>query len=223
MKILLYGELAIVPSGAPGTVGFFDSSGNGISADLKGRIYVSGSFDGLLTFGTTTLNSVNTTAPNAESAFFMATLLENGYWENAVQGIPLNNDTNTTQGYLVSNNQGDIFGTSSFSGQLQFGNNVVTSNTTIASNNDDIFLVDLVRDRLLDLIGISPTNAPVGGTITPIFDGTPSGNIYTGLVPSFEYYINSSGQLVPGCQSGESDPGLTYVGTSISPTELILQ
>ena len=59
---------------------------------------------------------------------------------------------------------------------------------------------------------------------TPLFNGTPSGNVYSDLIPSFDYFIDENENIIPGCRINLCcDPSLTYIGTACSPTELLLR
>src|SRR5205085_6952588 len=125
---------------------------------------------------------------------------------------------------ITSNCQGNIYAAGFFTDTILFGSTSLTSVHTAAGFLVDSWVTNVVSDRTINLIGLSDQTVLVGQLNDPIFNGTPSGNIYSGLTPSFDYFVDSNGNIVPGCRIEMCcDPSLIYVGTACSPTELLFR
>lgn len=183
----------------------------GITTDGQDNVYVIGYFEATVNFGDQSLTSTN------GYHYYVAKLTTNLNWVNVIQATGMYSPTITT-GIITTNYQGDIYACGNFDGSAIFGT------TTLISNNSDMWISNIVSDRSIQMLGIAPVSVNKGGNIVPIFNGFPSGNIYSQLIPAFDYYINTQGNIVSACRcSFCSDPSLRYLGTACSSTQLLIR
>jgi hypothetical protein len=114
----------VVSAGSSSTEGAW-----GITVDSSGNPFISGVFDGVVTFGTTTI-----TTQGARDVF-VATLDSNGYWQWAVCAGGADWDESYA---LTASNTGVLYVTGYFDGSALFGN------TTLSTHGDfDVFIAQL--------------------------------------------------------------------------------
>ncbi len=144
-----------------------------------------------------------------------------GLWSGAtLQSV----NGNAIGSAIVSNCQGNVYATGFFTDTVFFGSTALTSVHTASGFLVDTWVANVVSDRTIHLIGLAAQTVLAGQSNDPLFNGIPSGNIYSGLIPSFDYFVDASGNIVPGCRTTLCcDPSLTYIGTACSPTELMLR
>lgn len=186
-----------------------------IATDCCGNVYIAGTFTGTVAFGTTMLTTVN---PQA----FVARFTDAGQWTGALQSVQASPGGAVMTTGVTANCQGNAYATGAFAGSVDFGTTSLVSAAT--GSNFDAWVADVVADTTIRTTGVSTQVALPGDVVTPVFEGTPSGNLYTGLIPAFDYFANLSGDLVAGCKCELcADPILKYVGTACSATQLILR
>jgi len=111
---------------AGGTSG---ASGNGIATDLNGNSYLTGSFLGTVTFGSTSLTS------SGSSDVFVAKLSSSGSWSWSVNAGGTSSDYGTG---IAADSSGNSYLIGSFQGTATFGSTSLTSN-----GNSDLFVSKL--------------------------------------------------------------------------------
>lgn len=114
----------VVSAGSSSTEGAW-----GITVNSSGNPFISGVFDGVVTFGTTTI-----TTQGAHDVF-VATLDPNGHWQWAISA----GGTDWDEGYaLTASNTGVVYVTGYFDGSALFGD------TTLSTHGDfDVFIAKL--------------------------------------------------------------------------------
>lgn len=185
------------------------SGGSGITSDCSGNVYVLGAYSGIVTFGDTTLRSPSFTAA------FVVKVKPDRSWAGAIQSTASNN---TISGSITSNCQGNVYAIGSFAGSIQFGAGPPLRSFAL----QDGWIVNVVADRSVRLLGSSPVGAITDQLVTPTFVGTPTGNLYSGLVPAFDYFVDARGKLTARCKCEFcSDSDSVYFGTACSTTEIL--
>jgi hypothetical protein len=109
-----------------------DDWGWGIAVDTKGNTYITGSFNGTATFGTTTLVS------QGESDVFVAKLNANGDWQWAIKTGGTSYDG---RGGVAVDTSGNVYITGYFFGSATFG-----PFTLVSQGYSDVFITKLDTD-----------------------------------------------------------------------------
>jgi hypothetical protein len=198
------------------------SDGKSVTTDCSGNVYLSGEFSGPFFFGDQLLDG----GPNND--VYIAKLTPNLDWVNVTQSVgtsgTASNALSAGGTSIVTNCQGDVYAVGTINGPNQFGGTLLDSITSPEGTTNDMWLSDIVSDRTVRLLGVSPVSVGTGGSVTPVFLGIPSGMIYSGLIPAFDYFVNSSGAIIPICKCAFcDDPDLRYIGTACESTELMIR
>ncbi|MFN9952604.1 MAG: SBBP repeat-containing protein, partial [bacterium] len=131
---------------------------NGITVDGSGNIYITGSFNGIATFGNITLTSAG------DSDAFVAKLDSNGKFLSAQNFGGTLADTGLD---ITSDAKGNIYATGGFENTATFGNTSLTSAGSI-----DAFIVKLGDEVGETQITLIPNNTDsvfnLNGAATPI-------------------------------------------------------
>ena len=119
-----------------------DDDGNGIAVDSSGNAYVTGSFSGTATFGSTSLTG------SGGNDIFFAKLNSSGSWQWVVkpEGVEVGMDG------IAADSYGNLYVTGFFRGTATFGSTSLTS-----SGNQDIFIA-IHQDQDMDGVNNSVDN-----------------------------------------------------------------
>jgi Domain of unknown function (DUF4347)/Bacterial Ig-like domain/Beta-propeller repeat len=139
----------------------FDT-GNSIATDSSGNVYTTGSFNGSVTFGSTTLTS------NGSSDIFVTKFNSDGSvaWAKSFGGSNYDYDNG-----IATDSSGNVYTTGLFSFSATFGSTTLTSN-----GNEDIFVTKLNSDGSVAWAqNFGGSNYDIGYSIAT----DSSGNVYT--------------------------------------------
>jgi len=186
-----------------------------ISVDAKSDIYITGNFRNQVKFGNLTLDEVN-----GFENIFVAKMDRSGIWIWVNQ---CGNSNAYDEGYdIIADSQGNVFIAGYIIGQSTFGAITLTPSPNDGSTQN-ILIAQLIDDPDINLIGVASEDALITDTITPFIGAFATSNIFTNLIPSFDYGVNSNGELVPICKPNKYQyPEIKYIGTAVSPTQLLL-
>lgn len=190
------------------------SEGAGITTDCQGNVFTTGTFAGAVVFGDQTLTAANSSA-------YITKITPDGQWAGAIASVGGSDDI--ASGFAITSNcQGNIYAIGTFSGTVSFGGTELTS-VHVFDPNNDIFVVNVVSDRTIHLIGQAGASKLVGELLQPVFDGTTVTTTRNDLIPSFEYLIQEDGTITEICRCSHcGDTGSKYYGTACSTTSLII-
>ena len=176
--------------------------GNGISVDCNGNSYVTGSFDGTVTFGVVTLTS-------SSVDIFISKIDANGNWLWTVKA----GGTSFDNGYGISVDcNGNSYVTGTFIGTATFG--------TITLTGASIINVFVTKVHAFDLgvVGFLKENTTLNNLVEVCFPkGVILSDTFTNpLVPASNYYLDCD------CQFSDCNKcAKRYLGIALDPTNLL--
>jgi len=184
----------------------------GIVLDVQRNVYITGRYFAIAMFG----GQIPSLSAN-DNNILTAKLDNNGFWIWAVDaGF---NGYNESRG-ITLDYHGNIYTTGYITPCANFGSIQLCPSS---SNNENLFIAKQTDDTQINLIGIAQTSGFAGQYLDPKFDATPSGNVYTDLIPATDYGVNLNGSLVPICPCIKCTySGIKYIGTSCSSTQLLI-
>ncbi|XHR83383.1 MAG: SBBP repeat-containing protein [Gloeotrichia echinulata GP01] len=159
--------------------GASDDSGNDITVDSSGNIYVTGRFSSTVTFGNTTLTSAGNTD------VFVAKLDSNG---NVLSAKKLGGTSSDAGNGIAIDGTGNTYVTGTFNSTATFGSTTLT-NSSLGLNSDG-FIVKLGQQDIT--LALTPSSVVEDGSNNLIYTFTREGNTTNPVTVNFNVGGNAT-------------------------------
>ena len=218
-SLLAHDWVVYLPSDNTGKLPATVIAPNAIAADCSGNLFVAGTIDdgsaraGDLAFA----GADDFVHPDA----FFLSLTADGNFSGASNSTHTAGAGTASATALAATCQGAVYALGTFGGTVQIGPDASSS---ITSLGQDLFVARLASDGSVGLTGIAAAAAAAGDMVTPIFNATATGDVFSGLEPGADY-LQASGDAGPtklcACSSC-ARPNARFMGTACTATSMLL-
>ena len=178
--------------------------GYSISVNSLGNIYLTGSFTGIATIGTTTLTSTGS------ADIFIAKLDSNGNWLWSIKVGGFGDDSG--QG-IYANDDDSVYVAGYFTSSATFGSGTNTTLLVSAPGTTNSFIAKYVFNSGPGMFVSIQQVGSIGNTVSALWTGEI--NTYSGLTPGALYYCNPPSKTITTTQSPY------FMGIATSATNLV--